>query len=511
MEKNKTVNTVLMVVYLTVFSKLFGLARDILIGYRYGTSVESDAYFAAYRMTITIFLSIGSAITATAIPFVVKYIKEGNKERLFGFTGNLMTVLLAAGTLISAAGMFFAPWYTKMIAIGFEGDKLALTVSTVRIFFPVMVLVPLVYSLISFLQSKGKFAVTSIVSIPYNLVLVSYLIFFNSYFGVSGLAYATLMGWAGQLLILYVFSKKESFSCKPALSFGSEMRSVFALMVPILFSSAVYNINVLVDSSIASTLADGQLASLNFANIAYTAVSTTMIFAISTVLFPQFSTLAAENNIPELKKRISKAVQVMIFIFMPIIFGILAINKELVQVLYQRGTFDMASVNFTSGALCFYAAGMVGFSIQELANKVFYALKDTKTPFYTSLASVALNIVLDLALVGIMGIKGLALATSIAVTLNGLLMLHLIQKRLGKLEKKEILMQLFKVAIVGAVMMVGVTVFNQAPITLYLRLIMSILLGIVLYYIMSEYMGLPETGYIKSEIKSLRQKRKGNS
>ncbi|HKL10090.1 MAG TPA: murein biosynthesis integral membrane protein MurJ [Clostridia bacterium] len=511
MKKNKTVNTVLMVVYLTIFSKLFGLARDMMIGYRYGTSVESDAYFAAYRMTITIFLSIGSAITATAIPFVVKYIKQGDREKLFGFTGNLMTVLFAAGTLISAAGMFLAPWYVKMIAIGFEGDKLALTVSIVRIFFPVMVLVPLVYSLISFLQSKGKFAITSIVSIPYNLILVSYLIFFNSHFGVPGLAYATLLGWVGQLFILYVFSKEESFSYKAVFGLGSEMRSVFALMVPILFSSAVYNINVLVDSSIASTLADGQLASLNFANIAYTAVSTTMIFGISTVLFPQFSTLAAENNILELKKRISKAIQVMIFIFIPIIFGILAVNKELVQVLYQRGTFDMASVNFTSGALCFYAVGMVGFSIQELANKVFYALKDTKTPFYTSLASVAVNIVLDLILVGIMGIKGLALATSIAVTLNGLLLLHLMQRRLGKLEIKAIVVQLVKVALTGAIMMIVVMGFNLAPITLYLRLGMSIILGIVLYYIMSERIGLPEIAYIKSEINSLREKRKGDS
>ncbi len=511
MKKNKTVNTVLLVIYLTVFAKLFGLARDMLIGYRYGTSVESDAYFAAYRMTITIFLSIGSAITATVIPFVVQYIKGRDNEKLFNFTGNIMTVLFAAGALIAGIGFVFAPIYTKLIAIGFEGEKLGLTVSIVRIFFPVIILVPLVYSFISFLQSKGKFGVTSLVSIPYNLILITYLIVFNSSLGVKGLAYATLIGWMGQLLLLLIFSRKESFRYKPVFKINREMKHIFGLMLPILFSSAVYNINILVDSSIASTLADGQLASLNYANIAYTAVATTMIFGISTVLFPQFSTLVAENRIDEMKKRISKAVRVMIFIFMPVMFGILAINKELVQVLYQRGTFDISSVNSTSAALGFYVVGMVGFSIQELSNKVFYAFKDTKTPFYTSLASVAINITLDLILVKIMGIRGLALATSIAVTLNALAMLYLIQKRIGRFEKKEILIQFLKVTAIGMVMMIAVAFFNQLPITLYLRVIMSIILGIVLYYIMSDRIKLPEIDYIKSEINSLRKKRKGDA
>jgi len=212
-----------------------------------------------------------------------------------------------------------------------------------------------------------------------------------------------------------------------------------------------------------------------------------------------------------MKKRISKAVRVMIFIFMPVMFGILAINKELVQVLYQRGTFDLSSVNSTSAALSFYVLGMVGFSIQELSNKVFYAFKDTKTPFYTSLASVAINITLDLILVGIMGIRGLALATSLAVTLNALAMLYLIQKRIGRFEKKEILIQFLKVAAIGMVMMSAVAFFNKLPITLYLRVIMSILIGIVLYYIMSDRIKLPEIDYIKSEINSLRKKRKGDA
>jgi len=511
MKQNKTVNTVLLVIYLTVFSKIFGMARDILIGYRYGTTVESDAYFAALRMTITIFLSIGSAITATAIPFIVNYIKGKDKEKLYDFTGNLMTVLFVAGFLIAGLGMIFAPYYTKLIAIGFEGEKLELTISIVRIFFPLVMMVPLVYTLISFLQSKGKFAITSLVSMPYNFILVSYLIVFNSALGIKGLAYATLLGWVGQFLLLYFFSKKESYKYKPTFRLNKEMKHIFGLMLPILFSSAVYNINVLVDSSIASTLADGQLSSLNFANIAYTAVSTTMIFGISTVLFPQFSNLAAENKIDEMKEKISKAIRVMIFIFMPVMFGILAINRELIQVLYQRGTFDLSSVNSTSAALSFYVLGIVGFSIQELANKVFYAFKDTKTPFYTSLASVAINITLDLILVKIMGIRGLALATSIAVTLNGIAMIYLIQRRIGSFDKREISIQFLKVATIGVLMMAGVLLFNQAPIGLYLRVIMSILLGIVLYYIMSDRMKLAEIDYIKSEISAIRKRRNGDA
>ena len=509
MPSKKTVNTVLLVIYLTIFSKLFGLVRDILIGYRYGTSIESDAYFAAYRMTITIFLSIGSAITATTIPFIVKFIKSKKENQHFYFTNNLMTVMVSISLVIAGLGIVFAPYYTKLIAIGFSGEKLELTVKMVRLFFPVIILVPLVYILISILQSHEKFSLTSMISIPYNAILITYLLVFNQNFGITGLAIATLIGWIGQLLLLYTFTHKKYFHYQIKMEWNDEIQSFFKLMLPILLSSAVYNINILVDSSIASTLADGQLASLNFANIAYTAIATTTIFGMSTVLFPQFSALVADQRFEELKEKIAKSIQVMIFIFIPIIFGMIAINKELIQVLYQRGTFNLESVNFTSGALVFYVAGMLGFAIQELSNKVFYALKDTKTPFYTSVMSVTVNIILNLIFVRFWGIKGLALATSIAVSLNGLVMLHLIQKRIGKLDKKAIAKQFMIVLLIGIIMMVVVMAFNRLNLGLYLRASMSILMGIVLYYIMSDLMKLEEVTYIKNEIKSFRKSKKG--
>jgi putative peptidoglycan lipid II flippase len=509
MTQKKTVNTVLLVIYLTVFSKAFGLLRDILIGYRYGTSMESDAYFAAYRMSITIFLSIGSAITATTIPFIVKFIKSGEQLHLQSFINKLISAMAIIGALIAGVGLLLAPFYTRIIAVGFEGEKLELTVKMVRIFFPVIILVPLVYLMISILQANERFAVTSMISIPYNAVLITYLILVNSRYGITGLAFATLIGWGGQFLLLYLFAREDRPRFQMSFEWDNEIKNFFKLMAPILLSSAVYNINILVDSSIASTLADGQLSSLNFANIAYTAIATTSIYGISTVLFPQFSALVAENRISELRHKIAQSVEVMIFIFMPVIFGIIAINRELIQVLYQRGTFGIESVGFTSSALVFYVMGMIGFAFQELSNKVFYALKDTRTPFVTSAISVAMNIVLNLIFVRFWGIRGLALATSIAVTFNGIILIVLIQKRIGKLDVAEIIRHFIKILMISLIMLAGVYGFNQLPINLYLRMTIAILLGITLYYIMSDRMNLTEIQYIKKEINSLRKNRKG--
>ncbi|MCK5763524.1 MAG: murein biosynthesis integral membrane protein MurJ [Clostridiales bacterium] len=514
MHTKKTVNTVLLVIYLTIFSKFFGLLRDILIGSHYGTSVESDAYFAAYRMTITIFLSIGTAITAITIPFIVKYIKQ-NKNKLYdGFINNIITVVTILTIILASIGVLLAPYYTKMIAIGFSGEKLALTVNIVRVFIPVLILVPLVYILISILQSNDKFSITSIISIPYNAVLIFYLIVLNTKFGIMGLAFATLFGWAGQLLLLLLFTKKEYLHYKPKIDMhDDDLKMFFKLIGPILMSSAVYNINVLVDSSIASTLVDGQLAALNFANIAYTAIATTSIFGISTVLFPQFAALIAENKFDELRRKITSAIGVMIFIFTPVVFGILAINKELIQVLYQRGTFDLSSVSLTSAALIFYSIGMIGFAVQELSNKVFYAMKNTKTPFITSSISVAINIVLNLLFVKVLGIRGLALATSIAVTFNGVIMVALIQRKIGRLQLKEIAIKFVKVLIVSILMAItvsGANYFLANILLVYIRLPLVVVLGVIVYYLVSEKLHFEEIYYIKEEIFSrLKSNNKG--
>ncbi len=329
-----------------------------------------------------------------------------------------------------------------------------------------------------------------------------------------GLAFATLFGWGGQLLLLLLFTKKEYLHYKPRIDMhDDDLKMFFKLIGPILMSSAVYNINVLVDSSIASTLGDGQLAALNFANIAYTAIATTSIFGISTVLFPQFAALIAENKFDELRRKITSAIGVMIFIFTPVVFGILAINKELIQVLYQRGTFDLSSVSLTSAALIFYTMGMIGFAIQELSNKVFYAMKNTKTPFITSSISVAINIVLNLLLVKVLGIRGLALATSIAVTFNGVIMVVLIQRKIGKLQLKEIGIKFIKVMIVSTLMAItvsGANYFLSNILLVYIRLPLIVALGVVVYYLVSEKLHFEEIYYIKEEIFSrLKSNNKG--
>jgi putative peptidoglycan lipid II flippase len=495
----KTVNMVLLVIYLTIFSKIFGLIRDIIIGARFGTGLESDAYFAAYRMSVTLFLSMGTAITAITIPLVVNHLK-GDYE---GLVNRLMTLFILITGVLVGLGEVFAPLFTSWIAVGFEGEKLALTVTLVRILLPVLMVIPLVYLLISVLQAKERFVITSLVSLPHNLIIVLYLLLFTWAFGIKGLAAASLLGWLGQLAFLGYGVKRQGF--KFGLSrhgFQSEIKDYFRGILPVLMASGVYSVNVLVDSAIASTLAEGHLAALNFANIAYTALATTLIFGISAVLFPGFSELALRGEMAALGKGVGDAVKVMVFVFVPVIFGILSINRELVSLIYERGSFDLMSVTLTSGALGFYTLGILGFSFQEIGAKVFYALKDTRTPFIFSGLSVLVNIVLDLILVRFMGIRGLALATSLAVTLNGGILLFLAKGKIGVLGTEGLLIRFIKIVISSGGMAMGVVAFMNWFIgyALWLRLPAGILLGLVIYLIAGRILGIEEIEYIRKEI-----------
>jgi len=503
----KTVNTIVLVIYLTIFSKFFGLIRDIVIGAQFGTGIESDAYFAAYRMSVTLFLSIGTAITAITIPLVVTNL-QGDYE---GLINRLITrMLLITGGLV-LAGEILAPVFTPWVAVGFEGEKLALTITLVRILLPVLLLVPIVYLLISVLQAQERFVITSLVSLPHNVIIVAYLVVFSRTFGIMGLGVASLLGWLGQLLFLGTGARRQGFRFRfLPRGYTDEIRDYFKAVFPVLVASGVYSVNVLVDSAIASTLDHGHLAALNFANIAYTALATTLIFGISAVLFPKFSDWGARKEMAALGQGVAEALKVMVFLFLPVIFGVLSVNRELVSLIYERGSFDGHSVALTAGALGFYTLGILGFSFQEIGAKVFYALKDTRTPFIFSGLSVVVNIVLDLVLVGFMGINGLALATSIAVTLNGIMLLVLAKRKIGVVPLEGLFIRTLKIIISSGAMALGVVAFLKwfEDSSRWIKLPGGIFLGILLYWIIGKILDIEEISYIREEIVGSLKKRR---
>ncbi|RKD25323.1 putative peptidoglycan lipid II flippase [Caminicella sporogenes DSM 14501] len=506
-KRQSTINTVILVIGLTIISKLFGSIREILIGSRFGTTLEADSYYLAYKVTALVFMSIGSAITATMIPIIVKYISKGDKERAYQFANKIFTILIGIALLLITFGILLSPYYTRYIAIGFEGYKYNLTVSLIKIMFPILGCIFITYVFVSILQSFGKFSITSILSIPFNIIIICYLIFFSSKYGIKGLAVATLIGWIMQFLIQVPYLLKKGFKLKIIFDFNDEdVKSFFKLILPTLLATTVYTVNILVDSSLASTLSDGKVAALNYAYMIYSSIATTTIYGISTVLFPKFAQSSSLQSYDKFKREINSTIKVLFFILIPMAAGLIVLSRPIVEIAFRRGAFDERAVILTKTALIYYSIGMIGFGLQEIFNKSFFALKDTKTPMKFGMISVGINIVLNIILVRIMDLGGLALATSIATVSNGIMLYISLMKKVGKFDNKDIIKQIFKVLISVLIMSLMVSfsynilIFRLNGTSILINkgisLITSVFVGIFTYILMTIFLRINETKYL---------------
>lgn len=499
MKSKKLLSTIFVVLILTIFSKVFGLIRNSLIGSNFGVSAESDAYMMAIRITTQLFMTLGSAITATAIPIIIGHNAKGDHKKSSGFVSNAMTTLVAITAIITLIGIGLAPLFVKLFAFGFDQHQMTMTIGLTRIMFPILVLIPGVYLFVSILQSQGTFSVTSIISIPYNFVIITYLLFFSATYGIYGLGVATVLGWLAQALVQLPFVIKKGFKYKVKFDLQDpDIRKFFILIVPILMSSAVYNVNALIDNAIASTLLVGKLSALSYAFVVYTAISSTIIYGVSTVLFPNFSEYVSTDDISGLKKNLLQIIKGMTFIVVPMIFGLSALKVEVIQLIYLRGNFTIDDAILTAGPLGYYMIGMIGFAFQDIFNKVFFAMKNTKLPLRTSMISITINIILNIILVQFFDLNGLAMATSIAVIANGLMLYYALNKEIGTFDHKDLMKSLTKITFAGLIMFLSVKIFTTyiAIGSLIISTALAVIIGVVVYALVTLILGVDSAHFI---------------
>lgn len=484
MKSKKLLSTIFIVLFLTLFSKLFGLARNALIASNFGLSIEADAYATASRITAQFFMTLGSAITATSIPIILHHLSKDDEKKAAYFVRNTMTTLIMITSVVTVLGIGFAPLLVKIFAFGFDQERTDMTIKLVKILFPILTMIPAIYLFVSVLQAHGKFSITSLISIPYNIIIISYLGFLAPKYGINGLAVATLFGWAAQGLLQIPFIRKRGFSIRPTLNLKDrDLQNLLRLIVPILLSSAVYNINMLIDNAIASTLTVGKLSALSYAFVVYTAISSTIIYGVSTVLFPNFAEFVIKDDTDGLKNALTTIIKGMLFLVIPMIFGVLALRLEITQIIYMRDEFTLKDAILTAGPLGFYMMGMIGFAFQDIFNRVFYAFKNTQLPLKTSIISVSINIVLNITLVKYFDLNGLAMATSIAVVANGFMLFYALNKKIGPFDIKGLLHTSLKILFSAMLMFLTVKGFISLGISssLLISTGISVGLGILVY------------------------------
>jgi len=419
--------------FFTLISRILGYVRDILIAIFLGTSFFADAFFVAFRLPNT-FRRLFAEGTFNAA-FIPSYAGElaQDKEQADHFAKNVFNLLFIILLVFVLVAEIFMPQLIYLIAPGFykNPEKLKLAVDLSRIIFPFLFFICLASFFAAILNSYNKFAAAAAAPIILNVILIGSL-FFSQWLNISEvltLSYAVSFSGLLQLLILLFFVRKNF---KPILTIkikiNEKIKLFFRKLLPSIFSSGVTQINILVGTIIASFQA-GAVSYLYYADRVYQINLAVAGIAVGTVMLPEISRHVKNNSFEQITNLQNRALELCLFLTIPAAVALVIASEEVISALFGYGSFDIQSVNNTAIALTFFAFGVPAFSILKILSNFFFARNDTKLPFYLSVASVTLNILISVSFFNQVGFVIIPIATSISSWINVFLHYYFIKKR----------------------------------------------------------------------------------
>lgn len=496
--------TALILMIITIVSKLLGFGREMALSYFYGASIISDAYLISLTIPNVIFSFIGVGIYTGFIPIYTDARENQSKQAADFFTSNLINILFLVSTIIIILGQIFTEEIVLLFASGFDKATLSIAVNFTRVTFWGIYFTGTMYILRGYLEINKKFILSAVAAIPMNILIIITIIY-SADVNINILSYGYIIALISQFILLIPTFTKLGYRHKSIIKFKDEnIRKIGYMIISLVLGVSVNQINVLIDRNIASNIVVGGISVLNYANRINDFVQGVFITTVLLMVFPMMSEAASKKDKHELINTTIKTVNSTTLLVIPSMIGIMFLSTPIVSVLFGRGEFNIEAIRMTSSALFFYSIGIVGVGLREVFSKVFYALQDTKTPVINAGIGMVLNIVLNVILSKYIGLDGLALATSISALVTSILLYLSFRKRIGSIGFKQIGNSFLKILFASLVMGgLAKLSFNYltASMSQNLSLLIAIGVGAVSYFVIIYFMKIEDVDVIVGAIK----------
>jgi len=426
----------------TLCSRIFGFVRDAVIAWFFGAGFSSDAFIAAFRIpNLLRRLFAEGALSSAFIPVFTEYVVNNDQDEAFNLARSAFRMLSVILIIVTVGGILLSPWIVRLIAPGFDPEKMTLTVTLTRLMFPYFFCIGLVALCMGVLNVLGHFAAPAFAPVLLNLAIIGSVFFISPIMTtpIIGLALGVLVGGVLQLALqLPVLVRKGFRFWETASLMHPALKKVGIAIVPIILGGAVYQINIVAGTLLGSLLSEGSVTYLYFADRLVQFPLGIFAIAASTALLPSLSRQAAARDFEELKSTFAHALKMVFFISMPAMVGLIVLKEPVVALLFERGEFDATATQLTAHAVLYYSLGLWAFSAVRIVTATFFALQDTRTPVLMAVISIIANIILGVILMKPLAHGGLALATSLASILNLGLLVQALRAKLGSLGWRNI-------------------------------------------------------------------------
>lgn len=434
----------------TLFSRILGFLRDMVIAHFFGAQMEADAFFVAFRIPNLWRRLVGEgSLTISFIPVYTEYLTKQPRQKTEEFTDVAFSITGLILIAITVLGIVFSPIIIRIIAPGFikSPEKFNITVTLNQIIFPYLFFMGLFALSMGILNSLRHFFAPAIAPVFLNISIIISVIFFYYRLErpVMSLAIGVLAGGIIQFFFQLPFLIRKGIRFRFNFNFKHPgIKKVGFLMIPGVIGTAVYQINVFVDTVFASFLPGGSISYLYFADRLIEFPLGIFAIAIGMASLPSLSLLASQGKMEELKETISFSFRLVSFISIPSMVGLISLKTPIIHLLFERGLFDTYATQMTAKALLFYSVGLWAIAGSRSLVSAFYSLKDTWTPLKISLICLGANIIFNAILIQPLRHAGLALATSLSSTLNLILIFRYLNLKIGNLSLKNDIKSLIK-------------------------------------------------------------------
>ncbi len=505
----------------TIASRVLGYLRDVLIFAKFGQNELTDAYNAAFSIPDFLYMIlVGGALSSAFIPVFSSYLARNEEDegwRVLSIIFNWIMLLLAIGVAI---GLTFAPQLVDLLVPGFDDATKQMTVNLTRIMFFQVIFMCLSGISTGILQSYKNFTAPAIGSVLYNLgIILGGLLLaapiermFPGY-GIAGFSVGVVLGAMLNFLVQFIAILR--LGVRYTFSFNLRhpgVRELLLLIVPVFIGLAASQFNLFVNQNLASGLAEGLVSALRAAQRLMQLPITLFGITVGIAFFPTMTELAAKMELDEFKRTVVMGLRTVIFVTIPASFGLAALAKPVIRFMYEfsRGAFTADDTDQTAYALVFYTIGVFAYAAIHTLSRAFYALKNTKIPVAVAVLSIVVNVVLSVLLVGCMAQGGLALAYSVAGIFNMVVLIVLLNVKVGDIGSWGLLRSTVQTILISGVMggvVWALTAFCESflPISSklaqMLEIVLAIGVGAALYAALALLLKMPEAEQIMGIIR----------
>ena len=497
---SKAARATVLLMIVTIVSKILGLFRDSVLASAYGTGKYAAVYSTANSISTILFAVIGTALATSLIPLYNKLASEDSTERAMGFLNSVVNLVVIVCLSIAGLGIIFAGPLVKVFAPGYQGDVYTLCVKYTRILLPSIVFVGLANIFTSYLQIKKRYVIPGFIGMPYSIIIIV-SIYLSLKTSPMVLVIGTLIAISAKALFQLPFVYKEGYRYRPKINLKDPvMKDMMILILPVVIGVGANQINSIVDKSLASLLGTEVVASFSYAIKLYEFVQALFITSILAVIYPRLSSMIVSDRMDSFLNSLKKTMNVIIVALVPIIVGCIVLSRQIVEVLFQRNAFTSKDTTMTASILWIYVIGILAFALRDVLTRGFYSMEDSKTPMINSIISIVFNISLNLILVKPLGYKGLAIATAVSAYIGLLLFNRSMRKKIEGYSSRDNYIVFVKSLFAALIMGLGVKlVFGIVASSLVGGLLFKLIalasavgVGVIIYALIMHFLRVEE-------------------